>query len=821
MSNTSYTTTQVANIPPELRALDQWANWHGDKVIQNWRTGRDGSSTNPRTWSTFKQAIKANPDRMVFVFRRDDGLAGIDLDHCRNAETGELEPSAQDVVDRFPHAYWEISVSGGGLHGIGYGTLPTETSGWHPAGTGAFHHSRYFVMTGDTLPGYETLGDFGDDLADWCRETFPPDQPIGTAPPANLTLEDQDIIDRLRRQNDGGMAGRLLDGDLCDFPSSSEARFSLATRACFYSDNPDQIARILRSSDAWSAKDRDRDRKSAHDAKQCIAKYDGERYTPGVNTGVITFGKDRSANGQHDDAGDDHDDDRRPEIDAGNQDLEVTSSLAWQALQRSNDPPRLLRFGGIPVRIEGDDDDVPVAQTLTEDRLSHELARCAQWFKVQKGFQVPASPPTRVVRDMLAAPTYSLPSLLSIVQAPVFAPNGSLQTEPGYHEAGRSFYAPASGFTVPTVPESPTDEDVEQAKALIIDDMLGEFSFVTDAELANTVSLLLDPFIRSLIDGPTPLRLIEAPTPGSGKGLLADVVLRAAIGSHVTLMTAPSGDDEFRKRITAQLSQLPAAILIDNVTTALDSGSLAGALTATWWSDRRLGVNEMIRVPVRCVWIATANNPTMSTEIARRTVRIRLDPKVDRPWKRTGFRHEDLRGWADEHRPEIVCAVLTLIQSWVSAGQPLGKARLGSFEKWAAVHSGILDHLGIKGFLGNLDEFYETADIEGAVWRQFVDLWFAKFNETEVGVSDLFGLAQDVEGFDFGQGSERAQKTSFGMALGRQRDRVIGDCRVTQTRTVQRVKRWRLVKGRPGGNPFAVFHELEQGNEAGNDRHTR
>jgi len=286
-------------------------------------------------------------------------------------------------------------------------------------------------------------------------------------------------------------------------------------------------------------------------------------------------------------------------------------------------------------------------------------------------------------------------------------------------------------------------------------------------------------------------------------------------------MTAPSGDDEWRKRITAQLSQLPAAILIDNLTTALDSGSLAGALTTTWWSDRRLGVNEMIRVPVRCVWIATANNPTLSTELARRTIRIRLDPKVDRPWQRTGFRHEDLRGWVDEHRSKIVCAALTLVQSWISAGQPLGKAHLGSFERWAAVHSGILDHLGIKGFLANANEFYEVADIEGAVWRQFVDLWFETFNESEVGVADLFTLAQDVEGFDFGQGSERAQRTSFGMALGRQRDRVIGDCRITQTRTVQRVKRWRLVKGRPGGNPFDVFRELEPGNEAGNDRHTR
>ncbi len=153
--------------------------------------------------------------------------------------------------------------------------------------------------------------------------------------------------------------------------------------------------------------------------------------------------KGESANGQHDDAGaeDPHQGRQRPVIDAGNQNLEIVSEHAWRALRQFNNPPRLFRFGGVPVRIEGDDDDaVPVAQTLTEDRLGHELARCAEWFKVnQKGDEKPAAPPPRVIKDMLAAPSYPLPALLSIVQAPVYAPDGSLQTEPGYHEAGRSF----------------------------------------------------------------------------------------------------------------------------------------------------------------------------------------------------------------------------------------------------------------------------------------------------------------------------------------------------------------------------------------------
>ena len=33
------------------------------------------------------------------------------------------------------------------------------------------------------------------------------------------------------------------------------------------------------------------------------------------------------------------------------------------------------------------------------------------------------------------------------------------------------------------------------------------------------------------------------------------------------------------------------------------------AITAPMWEDRVLGLTQMVRVPVRCVWVATGNNP--------------------------------------------------------------------------------------------------------------------------------------------------------------------------------------------------------------------
>jgi len=499
-----------------------------------------------------------------------------------------------------------------------------------------------------------------------------------------------------------------------------------------------------------------------------------------------------------------------PSIDASCQDLRVVTTQAWDALLQANTANAFVfRYGGIPVRIERTDKDAPVVRELTPDRTRHELARVALWHTYKedrKGRTVrkPAKPPMDVVRDVLATPDPPLPVLTRVVEAPVFAADGSLQTEPGYHSRSQTYYAPPGGLQVPPVSASPTDMEVEIARKLILDDLLSDFPFVHDSDRAQAVGLLLLPFVRDLIDGATPNHLIEAPVPGSGKGLCADCLLLPAVGTNVSLIAEARDDEEWRKRITAALRDGRAAILIDNVARVLNSGPLAAAITAPTWTDRVLGQTELVSIPVRCVWVTTANNPTMSTEIARRSIRIRLDPKQDRPWLREGFRHDNLRDWASENRGRLIWAALTLAQSWLSAGRPPAPDTklLGSFESWSRVIGGILAHADIPGFLGNLDEFYEAADLEGAVWREFVDVWWATHQTNEVGVAELFPLAEAMDGFDLGKGSERSRKITFGKQLMKQRDRVVGEYRITKTREVKRIAQWRLLPTRGGAQLF-------------------
>ena len=466
-----------------------------------------------------------------------------------------------------------------------------------------------------------------------------------------------------------------------------------------------------------------------------------------------------------------------PPLRADNGDLASASNRCWDILEGANTPPWLFRIGGQPGWIERDDQGLPQPIPLSENRLRHVLALVADWRKLNSQNQlVPAHPPIAVVKNLLATANPDIPVLAGVVTVPVFGRDGTLVTTPGYHPATRLLFEPGAGFVLPAVPMQPTAAEVAAARTLLLDDMLGDFPFTSEAERAHALALLLLPLVREMIDGPTPLHMIEKPTPGTGASLMVEVIAEIALGATPSFMAEGRDDDEWRKRLTAKLRSIPAMVMIDNLNLKLDSGALSAALTMPSWEDRVLGVSEMTRFPIRCVWVATGNNPQFSHEMARRIVRIRLDAHVDQPWRRKAadFRHADLRGWAKDNRSRLLSACLTLGQAWVAAGRPRqGERSLGSFDNWAAVMGGILQVAGVPGFLTNLDETYETADSDGATWRAFVACWWDRHGTAQVGTADLYEAAVACEPpLPLGGGSDRSQRTRLGKILGRMRDRI-------------------------------------------------
>jgi len=338
----------------------------------------------------------------------------------------------------------------------------------------------------------------------------------------------------------------------------------------------------------------------------------------------------------------------------------------------------------------------------------------------------PSNPPDAVIRAIHAdRANIGLPEVDRLAHTPFFGPDGTLQRTPGYHEKARTLYVPTPGIDIPDVPEHPTTQQVEDAATLILDDLLGDFPFTGPAELAGAVALGITPFVRSMIDGPTPLFAIDAPEPRTGKGLLMEMLLTPSSGRSYTVTPAPIEPREWPKAIVASLRSGPVAAIFDNAAARVESNALASAVTAyPAYTSRLLGLSETVHMPLPAVWVMTGNNIVCSAEIAGRVVRCRLDAGTQRPGERADFRHPELRRWATEHQGQIIGAFLTLIQSWIAAGQPVGEdlPTMGGFVEWVRIVGSILAFHGIGGLLTNRKALTDTMTDESADWNGLITM---------------------------------------------------------------------------------------------------
>jgi putative DNA primase/helicase len=463
---------------------------------------------------------------------------------------------------------------------------------------------------------------------------------------------------------------------------------------------------------------------------------------------------------------------KRVEVDAGVGDLQRLREQIWQALAERNDPPWLFRREGKLVRIGCNDDGRPMIETLSESALTHHLANEVSFFEDRmvgrELRRVDVPPPLRLVKDLLVYPDPRIPVVTRIIETPFFTSKGFLHLTPGYASSSRLYYAPRPGLAIPPVSAIPTNEEICRAREMLRE-VFCDFPLVGDPDRAHTLSLFLQPFVRELIAGPVPLFLVDKPTPGTGASLLVQAVIRTATGGEASSMTEAADEQEWRKRITAKLAEGPTIVFIDNVRRRLESGALSSVVTAESWEDRVLGLSEIVRSPVRCMWVITGNNITTNSEIARRSIRIRLDSGQERPWARptVSFRHPDLLGWVLAERGALVHAALTLVQAWLALGRPAGKnASLGMFGAWSSVMGGILTTAGVSGFLGDIAHAYQKLDVESADVKRFLTAWWAKYPQTPTPVSDLYTIATSPEVlFPLGGQDDHGRHISLGRRL--------------------------------------------------------
>ena len=284
-------------IPEQLRDLPQWVTWRykwlddrrkWDKPPRQARTGRAASSTDPKTWSAFADAVYAyehrpNLDGIGFVVTEASAIVGVDLDHCRTPETGEIASWAWSIVQAL-NSYTEVSPSGTGLriwlkarrapNGRRKGNVEVYSwghyltaTGWHVEGTPVTIEARQAALDAFEAEAFAQL----------------PKAPARPAtPPTNghgPHLGDDALLDKALNARNAGKFKRLWSGDTDDYGGDdSRADLALCCELAFWTQDEAQIDRLFRRSGLYREKWERVDYRDATIAKALATT--SEHYTP-------------------------------------------------------------------------------------------------------------------------------------------------------------------------------------------------------------------------------------------------------------------------------------------------------------------------------------------------------------------------------------------------------------------------------------------------------------------------------------------------------------------------------------------------------------
>lgn len=433
----------------------------------------------------------------------------------------------------------------------------------------------------------------------------------------------------------------------------------------------------------------------------------------------------------------------KPELDITNEADALDGVLAL--MDQGRLPALYARSGG-PTWVHKDDEGNPAMQQLGTDNLRAYLAEHVATYTVRPD---PITDGMKHERELLMPKTCStilgrrtwpLPRLRGIVTSPVVRPDGTLLREPGYDRATGLYLEPR----VPMRRLQPdvTAESLERAKQIVLGDMLADFPWQEPSDRAHFLGSLLTPILRPHFYGPTPMWVITATAPGSGKSLLKDI-LKAAYGIAETAW--PENDTELRKSITTQLYTTgQPVVVLDNLPNGyvLKSPVLSSLLTTEHWGDRVLGSTSSVTMPNDRVWIVTGNALRTGGDNGRRVLWVRLDPDCPDPDQRDGFRVGDLRPWLRSNSSTVVAALVTMVRAWLAAGAPTERIRKGDYSEWASMVAGLLKYLGVEGWMADRGQAIDQDD-EQLEWSAFLESWREKLGDQPQTTSAVLGGVAD------------------------------------------------------------------------------
>ena len=318
---------------------------------------------------------------------------------------------------------------------------------------------------------------------------------------------------------------------------------------------------------------------------------------------------------------------------------------------------------------------------VDEMRLLELIGRVTDWVKydARTKADVPTSCPRDVAKAYVARGglDWRVPRLAGVIGNATLRADGELLEAPG-HDLETGLFLDDAERPAWCLHE-PTLTDAQDA-AETLDELLAEFPFVGPADEAVAVAAILTAVVRRSLPA-APLFAFTAPTPGTGKSLLVDLIATIAAGAPASGFSWSDDQHENRKQLDAALLEGKATINLDNVTAPLGGDRLNQVLTQATASVRVLGQSKTVEVPCGAFITANGNNLAIAADLTRRTMLCSLDARMERPEQRR-FKADPLAK-VKADRAKYVSAAITIFRAYHVAERPDVCDPLGSFDAWS------------------------------------------------------------------------------------------------------------------------------------------
>jgi hypothetical protein len=673
--------TQLPKALERITKLKRWVVWRWElrskkNGVEAWtkppyqcsKPKAAAKSNDPATWGTYQAAIAVvaagDADGIGFMLK-DSEVAAADLDHVRDAQTGELIDWAKGLCVEADNLglYQEITVSGAGLRfiGLAHGSaLHRKFTFNRKSGAGVELYrncARYITISGLQQGACEQMSDI-DGYLDILLTRY--SNPSQQADPLDFNTAGTQFDYYQNIIENGAPEGERSE-------KFQEVVWHLASAGWSIEQIVDELAKHPNGIGLKYAA------RLLAEVTRSFSKWQGRRRTGAMGSGA------------------------------------TPATTPWPQIQiRPGELPRIVneaenallglgreiyQRGGLLVRpvlnksLKASADRETESWQLVPVTRSYlvEVLCCAAQFlrydkKAQKWMAVDA--PEKVAETYLNRQgRWKLPLLAGVINTPFLRVDGSICETAGYDPESRLLFKPEDQI-FPPVPQYPSKADgevaLEQLRKLI-----ETFPFVTLTDHSVALAAMLTALDRRSM-ATAPLIAFTSPAAGTGKSLLVDLMSVLATGRLMPVLSQGKNEEEFEKRLGASLLASDACIAIDNCEAPLSGALLCQALTQGELNIRLLGYSRNIGTAMSASIFATGNNLVIAGDLTRRCLLGSLDAGVERPELRNF--NIDVIEEAHVKRGELVVAALIILRAWHiarTAGERVNAAPYGGFADWS------------------------------------------------------------------------------------------------------------------------------------------